>query len=84
MSISPSLDPVFAPIVGCFTRDVAARILDIQLDELTQEKMDRWASQANEGSLSEADRAEYERLIDKIDTLGLLKSLARQALKNSA
>jgi hypothetical protein len=84
MQISPSIDPVFAPIIGCFTHDVAARILEIRLDELTQEKMDNWAKQANEGLLSEVDRVEYERLIDKLDTLGLLKSLARQALKNSA
>lgn len=84
MQASTTIDPVFAPIVGCFTRDVAARILEVRLDDSTQTKMDQWAKQANEGLLTETDRMEYERLIDKLDTLGLLKSLARQALKNSA
>lgn len=84
MQTFTAVDPIFAPIVGCFTHDVATRILEIRLDDATQKRMDQWARQANEGQLADSDRAEYERLINKLDTLALFKSLARQALKVNA
>lgn len=82
MQIAAAHDPVFSPLVGFLTPDVAKRIVDFRIDEATQKRLDEWADSASEGRLSAEDQSEYEILIDKLDMLATLKSLARQALQN--
>lgn len=82
MQVAATPDPVFSPLVGFLTPEVAKRIVDFRIDDNTQKRLDDWADLASEGRLSNEDRMEYEILIDKLDTLAVLKSLARQALKN--
>lgn len=84
MATSIPQDPVFSPLVNCFTPEVALRIVNLQLDEQVQRQAQSWAERAAEGSLSEEERCEYESLIEKVDLLDLLKSLARQALKQGS
>ena len=73
-------DRILDPLADCFTDEVAARILEVRLDPDIQSRIAELAAKANEGELSNEERAEYELLIDKADLLGIFKSLARQVL----
>lgn len=75
---SPEPDEILDPVAGCLTPEVAARILAIRIDPRVQARVDELAASAAAGTLSEAERTEYEDLIEQADMLGIVKSLARQ------
>jgi hypothetical protein len=50
------------------------------LDELVQERMDHLAERANEGLLTDEERAAYEALISATDFVSVLKLKARRQL----
>lgn len=71
-------DSILDPLAECLTPDVASRILRITIHPQVQARVDDLAARAGSGVLSPAEREEYERLIEKADLLGIVKSLARQ------
>jgi len=73
-------DRILDPVAHCLTPDVAARILEVGLAPDIQARATELAAKANEGTLTDGERAEYEVLIEKADLLGIIKSLARQVL----
>lgn len=75
---SPEPDEILDPVAGCLTPEVAERILAIRIDPRVQARVDELAATAAAGSLTDAERTEYEDLIEKADMLGIVKSLARQ------
>jgi hypothetical protein len=48
------------PFTECLTPEVAQRVADLRPDAATQARIDELREKANEGKLSEAERAEYE------------------------
>jgi len=74
------LDAFLAPLADCFTPDVARRILDFRPDERTEERLAYLREKANEGTLLESERAEYQEFVDALDFVGLLKARARSVL----
>ena len=73
-------DRILGPVAGCFTHEVAERILAVGVEPDIQDRVQELAGKANEGSLTTEERVEYELLIEKFDLLGIFKSLARQVL----
>jgi hypothetical protein len=55
----------------------------LQIAPLVQARIDTLAKLANQGSLTDADRAEYEALINAADFISILKVKARQQLNSS-
>jgi hypothetical protein len=76
------LDEILDPLTECFTPEVARRITAISLDPRNQARIDELASKANEGQLSESERADYEAYIEALDLLAIVKAKARFALAN--
>ena len=76
----PHPDHILDPVAECLTPEVARRILAVQIDPEIQARVDDLAAKAGSGELTAGERAEYEDLIEKADLLGILKSLARQAV----
>lgn len=76
----PSPDRILDPVARCLTPEVARRILAIQIDPQVQARVDELAAKSSAGELSADERYEYEDLIERADMLGILKSLARQAV----
>jgi hypothetical protein len=74
------MDRLLDPVARCLTDDVAKRLLEIQTDPETQDRINELAAKANEGLLSSAEQAEYEAFVDAIDVLSILQSKARKAL----
>lgn len=52
-------------------------LIDFQIDAPVQERIEALAERANEGTLSESERAEYEALISAADFISILKLKAR-------
>jgi hypothetical protein len=74
------LDLMLEPVAECFTADVAQRLLSLQPDPAIQARMQVLAEKANEGQLSDAERADYEEYIEAADLIGVLQFRARAAL----
>jgi hypothetical protein len=74
------LDRLLDPVARCLTADVAKRLVELRADAETQARIDELAAMANEGSLTPADRAEYEGYVEAIDVVSILQAKARKAL----
>ena len=77
MSAASGLDGLLEPLSRCLDAESARRIVDLQVDPPVQERMDILAEGANEGTLSDNDRSEYEALINAADFISILKLKAQ-------
>ena len=77
MSAASGLDGIFEPLSRCLDTISARRIVDFRVDRAVQERIDVLAEQANEGTLSDTERSEYEALINAADFISILKLKAR-------
>jgi hypothetical protein len=65
-------------------RRSARRVLALGVSASVQEKVDILAERANEGLLTDDERAEYEALIDAEDFVAILKLKAGRQLSETA
>jgi len=77
MSSASGLDGLLEPLSRCLDAESARRIVDLQVDPPVQERMDLLAEGANEGTLSDNERSEYEALINAADFISILKLKAQ-------
>jgi hypothetical protein len=82
MSVTTSLDGLLEPLSRCLDTGSARRLVDLQVDAPVQERIDFLAERANEGTLTETERSEYEALINAADFISILKLKARLHLRN--
>ena len=59
------------------------RVIGLQVDPTVQERIDILAERANEGTLTDAERSEYEALINAADFISILKLKARLYLDST-
>lgn len=74
------LDGLLDPLSQCLDAESAQRVVDLRVAPVVQEKIDRLAEMANEGTLTDEEHAEYEALINAADFIAILKLKARQRL----
>lgn len=84
MSTAPYLDRIFEPLEDVLNVDAAQRIVDWRADESTQARLDELADRCTEGSLTSAEREEYDAYIRAIDFIGILQAKARSVLRQKA
>jgi hypothetical protein len=82
--ISDFRPPVFDSVADCLTPDVARRIIAVELDPRAQVQIDQLARKANQGTLSDEERRQYEEFIEAIDLLAIFQAKARLALSRQA
>jgi hypothetical protein len=61
----------------------ARRIVELRVDASVQERIDVLAERANEGTLPDEERMEYEALTNAADFISVLKLKARQQLSST-
>jgi len=83
MNAASGLDGLLGSLSRCLDAESARRLIDLRVDLPVQERIDTLARRANEGTLSDSERSEYEALINAADFISILKLKARQYL-NSA
>jgi len=80
MNAASGLDGLLEPLSRCLDPESARRVVDFQVDRPVQERIDGLAERANEGTLSDSERSEYEALINAADFISILKLKARLRL----
>ena len=74
------LDRILDPLATCFTPEVARRLVAFRADSETQALVDALADKANEGTLSDQEKAEYRQLVEAFDLITVLQAKARTFL----
>lgn len=69
------------PIAACFTPDVARRIVALRPGEPAEQRLEELRAKANEGTLSDEERTEYEEFVDTLDFVAALKAQAKRSLE---
>ena len=77
---SSTFDRFLDPVAACLTPHVAQRIVDLETDQKTLERLEILREKANFGSLSEDERAEYEEFVEGMDFVAILKAKAEAVL----
>lgn len=80
MSVATFPDSILDPLIRCLDPESAHRIVNFRVDQPVQEHIDALAERANDETLSDTERSEYEALIDAADLISILKLKARQVL----
>lgn len=57
--------------------------MDLQIAAPVQERIDLLAERANEGTISDSERSEYEALVNAADFISVLKLKARVHLEST-
>ncbi len=84
MSVAASLDQFLDPLSNCLDAESARRVIALSVPPAVQERVDTLAERANEGLLSDDERAEYEALINAEDFVAILKLKAQSRLSDAA
>ena len=83
LTVPPTLDGLLEPLSRCIDAESARRILEFRIDPAVEARLDILAEKANEGTLSDAERAEYEASINAADFISILKLKAQRHLKSN-
>lgn len=78
------LDQVFEPVSQCLTPEVARRIAALRAPAVVQQRLDELADKSSEGTLTAAERSEYETWVRAINFLGVLQAKARKVAGGGA
>ncbi len=84
MSGAALLDELLDPLAQCLDVESARRVADLNIAADLQAKLGELAEKANEGALSDAERADYEALINAADLLAILKLKARRKVQSDS
>ena len=80
MSTVTGLDSLLEPLSLCLDAESARRLVAFRIDAPVQERIEILGERANEGTLSTAERSEYEALISAADFIAILQLKARRHL----
>lgn len=77
---SAVLDELFDPVSQCLTPEVARRIAGLRASPRVQQTLDELAEKSTEGTLTDAEQADYETYVRAINFIGLLQAKARAVI----
>jgi hypothetical protein len=74
------LDRFVDPVAECLTMDAARKVVDLRADDATQSRVDELAAKANEGTLSDLEKMEYDDYLAAFHFVTVLQARARRML----
>lgn len=77
------LDEIFEPVSRCLTLDVARRIASLRATPKMQSRLDELADKSSEGTLTDAERDEYESRVRALNFIGVLQAQARDIVHSN-
>jgi hypothetical protein len=77
---SAAFDRATEPVFRILNREQAAQIADFHSDEELQRRIQELAEKANEGELTDAERAEYQGYAEANRFIAVLQAKARRLL----
>jgi hypothetical protein len=82
-AVVTALDVLLDPLSRCLDTESARRVTEFRIDPTVQARIDALGELANQGALSEEERAEYEAFINAADFISVLKLKARRQLESN-
>lgn len=70
---SSSLQRILSDFTDRFSPELAARFANLPASDELQARLDELGEKANEGTLTEAERREYETYVEVLDVLATLR-----------
>lgn len=83
-TVESYLDRYLEPVTAVLSPQVAQRIVDLRPDLELMARVEALGEKSNAGTLSEAERDEYQSLADAGTLVALLKAKARRVLTQGA
>jgi hypothetical protein len=83
MGTTAFLDDILEPVTKAFSREVAEALANLKASQTVQNRIAELAEKCNQGSLSPAERSEYESYVQAVDLVSLLQAKARIWLARS-
>jgi hypothetical protein len=83
LTVPTTLDGLLEPLSRCLDAESAKRLLDFRVDPAIEARLDILGEKANEGTLSDAERSEYEAAINAADFISILKLKAQRHLRSN-
>ena len=83
LTVPTALDGLFEPLSRCLDTESAQRLAEFRVDPAVQARVDVLAERANDGVLSDDERAEYEALISAADFISILRLKAQRQLQSN-
>ena len=75
-----AFDRATEPVLRILNREQATRIVDFHGDDELQHRIEVLADKANEGEVTDAERAEYEGYVEANSFIAVLQARARRLL----
>ena len=83
MATATLLERIFDPFRDVLTPESARRVLAWRADDETERRLDELGDKCNEGTITAAEREEYETYVRSIDFIGILQAKARAVLQQN-
>jgi hypothetical protein len=77
------LNDLLDPLTRCLDAESARRVAEFRVSPNVEEKIRVLAEKANEGLLTEDERADYEAIINTADIISILKLKTERHLKSN-
>jgi hypothetical protein len=77
---STLLNRLLDPVGRCLSDEGARELVNLRADEETQARVRELAEKCNEGTLSPAERSEYESYVMAVEVVAILQAKARARL----
>jgi hypothetical protein len=78
------LDRLLEPVGRCLSPRAARRLVGLRADDTAQKRVQELAEKCNEGTLSDAERSEYEAYIMAANVVAILQAKARARLNHDS
>ena len=72
------------PLTGALTPESASALLNFRADPDLEARIDELRGKANEGTLTPAEEAEYQDVVEAIDIVSIMQAKARRVLSRRA
>jgi len=82
-NVTTMLDGLLDPLSRCLDAESAHRFVEFRVDPAVQARIAALAERANEGALSEEERAEYDAFVNAADFISILKAKLRRQQKSN-
>ncbi len=80
MSHVEILEELLEPVGACLTPEVAGRLVALRAAPCVQARLDEFADRSTEGTLTAAERSEYESYLRGMNFIAILQAQARRVL----
>ena len=81
LTVPTALDGLLEPLSRCLDAESAKRVVEFRIDPAVQARLGVLAEKANDGTLSDDERTEYEAFINAADFISKFKLKVRGQLQ---